>query len=538
MINLLLVDDEPIVRIGFKTVLDWHELGINNLREASNGKEALEIFKKGNTDVVITDIKMPVMDGIELISSIKSIDPNTLIIVLSSHDDYEYVKKTFKMGIHDYILKSDINKKNMIKLFKEINEKTKENNSKKNIVIDDENAENLRKAKLLTDIINSENPLTPEQICSKMQQIGWNPKTKYTALSVISIYKFNEVKKKYFNDDTSKLYFSINHMIQETENKFGNFLNARIKENEIALVFSSFKGESLENFRKKIAEICYDIMLHAKRFANLNTFFGVSNISSQGYSDIYELYNSAKCAQKYYFTQGVCKIIWYYQIEKNEIKDKTEEINSYVWNFKKMLSGRNYQDSEEILKKVLVNKSDLCGMSIEAVKKIYSIYSSLLFEYMGLNSVAYELEGKIKKFIYLVNCNASLNDLNNELKTILLYMNTFEELVKNPLVDKVKKYADSNYSSQITSRDAADSLNITQEHLCRIFSSDIGMSFTKYITNMRIEKAKELLLLGNKTIKQIGSMVGYTNNYYFCKVFKKVTGLSPSDFAKEHMKII
>ncbi|MEH7336937.1 response regulator, partial [Neobacillus drentensis] len=117
MYKMLLVEDEPIVRLALKSLIDWNNYGFDEVLEASNGNKALEIIKaRGDIDIVITDINMPVMNGIELIEESRRLGINTEFLVLSAYDDYTLVRSAFKLGINDYILKTEMEPDKILKM--------------------------------------------------------------------------------------------------------------------------------------------------------------------------------------------------------------------------------------------------------------------------------------------------------------------------------------------------------------------------------------------------------------------------------------
>lgn len=118
-IKIMLVDDEIIVRLGMKSVIDWEANGFRHVGEACDGKEALALLEQVKPDILLTDIKMPNMNGIELIESVKRLYPWIRILVLSSHDEYDYVRSAMKLGADDYILKASVDPDKLIRLLQE-----------------------------------------------------------------------------------------------------------------------------------------------------------------------------------------------------------------------------------------------------------------------------------------------------------------------------------------------------------------------------------------------------------------------------------
>ena len=133
MYKMLLVEDEPIVRLALKSLIDWNNYGFDEVLEASNGNKALEIIKaRGDIDIVITDINMPVMNGIELIEESRRLGINTEFLVLSAYDDYTLVRSAFKLGINDYILKTEMEPDKILKMVMAALEDNKRKKGSKN----------------------------------------------------------------------------------------------------------------------------------------------------------------------------------------------------------------------------------------------------------------------------------------------------------------------------------------------------------------------------------------------------------------------
>ena len=130
MKKVLIVDDEFLARLGLKTLIDWEEFGYKIVGEAANGKEALEILDRTDPDILLTDIKMPVMDGLTLIEEVRKRKKNIQIVVLSNHDDFSYAQKAIKFGVTLYILKSELNEANISNLLKNLSDVSYENTEK------------------------------------------------------------------------------------------------------------------------------------------------------------------------------------------------------------------------------------------------------------------------------------------------------------------------------------------------------------------------------------------------------------------------
>lgn len=349
--KIMIVDDEKLLRNGFKNMTDWSAKGINIIGEAMNGEDALEKLKTLSPDVVITDIKMPIMDGVTLTKKIKELYPNILILVLSSHDDYDYVRDSMKNGASDYLLKASIDIDELCDTLKRITEDSQK-----------------------SPLYNSKN----------------------------------------INSESVKLNFSID------KSKIRNYLELQ-------------QYDLLKEYVATILKLSSPIpIIYMQDILRELFFFIEYSLDTLGF------------------------------IDKN-------------------LKERKYTNS------AIVN-------SIGTLQEAITWFNSTVDE--------------IIKFS--VNHNKKHTKIINQINT----------------------YIEENFSSSISLSNIADKFFINKNYLCDIYKAETNSTINDYITTLRIEKSKELIRDTNLTLTQISYEIGYQNTSYFNRVFRKKTGISPSEYMK------
>lgn len=414
MYKILIIDDEAIIRRGLKNIIDWESLDCVVCDEAGNGVEAIDKVKTHMPDIIIVDIKMPGMNGIELIKAVKDIVKKCKIIILSGYRDFEYMQSAIKLGAFDYILKpSKVN--DIVDVVKRAVGKIKEENQKEheiNKLRDD--AESSIKALqnkflyelLVTEEVNKEEIEKERSICG------------------LEINGYRVITVRIFNVDNDS-----------------------------------------ENFRIQ----------------------GISELFKESFESIGSILSSELSRDKFVY------IVQY--------EESTEQDN-------------------EIEKKL-----------DEFIKQVNEYYSFKI--YAGISEYGnglFELNNRLNESLMDLNLKKSdigYKDIKEEKKDMK------ESKVISLSIRKTLDYINEHYSQNITLNDMAEYNGISPYYLSRLFTKETGKNFVDYVNEVRIKKAKELLREDNYKYYEIAEMVGINDSHYFSKIFKKYTGITPSEYKRE-----
>ncbi len=518
MYNLLIVDDEIISQLGIMNMVNWQEHGFKLTSKAKNGQEALEILETTNVDLIITDVNMPIMTGIELMRECKKLYPDVLFILLSSHDDYDYVREGLQLGALDYFLKISLTpeailaciekvKKALLSSYKEKGEPTK---------IGSFELTTLRAALIKNFMFNRiENINYFLQKCEeyKMQM----PFDKYCVVS----YTF-EQREIAQNSELSTMIFSItNDILRDFE--YGYPCETSLGEISILLNFEdNSKLSSIDDLLERI-------VLFVDSYLNQKTNIYISDVVNR-VEDIPLAYLQV-CQTRQFQNLDNEGINRYSDIIGIEHAKQEHDIDKFVLEFEKCKSGI-LQD--------FINIFDETIKYINSVKFIDN--KKILYFIKSIIRISYEYcENTCNKHIdlpYIDIDNESLSKLltskNNIIKILLQLkeslMSLEEENDNNYIIRSTKQFIQSNYSKKITIKEIADELNVSHPYLSSLFKKQTNTSIKEYLLQVQMQKAKDLLKTTTEFVSSIAIQVGYDNEYQFSKIFKQKTGMTPTQY--------
>ena len=514
MYNIMVVDDDPIVLVELKKMIEWDELKCELIAEASNGKSAVKLLKECKPDIVFTDINMPNMSGVELINYINELDENIKVVALSAYEDFDYVRGSLKNGAKDYLLKHRITKESINELIKALILEIGEEKREKKSFYTKESREDIL-YKIVYEGTEIENL---EELLNSLR-LSWIKQDMIASIGGID-YHFDESN----NIKTDELTMRI--LIDETIRYFRDYFMIPLEPGMFALVFSA-----KEKSRKDIDAVIKQIQSTLFRFCDLelsfvvsDPFVGIENIRKQTQINKAALLENYFRGEKSFIIhrEGIEEPTGVLDDEKllqlNEILYlKEHNINEYFENFftkaiKSHLSREQiqvlYMEIILFIKKKISNM-DLDEKAIFTKEQPYKICISFL---------TYE---DIKKYLICICIN-----MQNELKKKGFSFS------KNSISEKAINYIENNYKEKITLREIADALLVSAAYLSRIFKKSTGMNLVTYINQVKLRHAKEMILQGNLTLQEIASEIGIQNYNYFYILFKEVYGISPSDYIK------
>lgn len=498
MYKVMLVDDEKLITEGLKNLIDWEKLNLEVVATANNGEEALRKLKEEKVHIVITDINMPVMTGLDLIKEVKGKDNKTNFIILSGYDEFSYAKKAIEYGVDSYILKpidEEELEKTLIKLLARIEKSKKE---KKDV---------LYKNTKLLQFINGK--INKEEILKIEDELNIPLRGKSYTVSSIILNKKNE-DGKYINiDEIIEEYSGKNY---ELLHKFDgqtiliNSWDLDVKNEDVLKYFNFIKDKLIEKIEGDV-------------------FIAVGDVTK----DIDLLKNSLNSSnklKKYILTEGtnICLT-----------SEDVTNIKDYKTNFSKEI---------ERLNKIIIEKDGsgakmfLEGLIDDIALTPKNIYDLSIRVVMLIDKISDEF--KVDKKYVKDSLSSNIVELCSEstrdsIKAFLV--SEIEELISvmysttkrySPVVSQIVSNIEERYSEELSLKTLAYQYNINSSYLGRIFTKEVGMSFSDYLNKVKNTKAKELILETNMKINDIAKAIGYTDTSYFYRKFKKYYGICPS----------
>lgn len=530
MFHTLIVDDEPLMRkyLGenlTKICADFHVTGI-----ACDGLEAVELIKNQHFDLVITDIRMPEMDGINLAKYISDSGLNTKVAIISGYDEFEYARLAIKYNVSDYLLKplSDSQvRETLIKIKSELDEDALRKHMQSSSLY--ENASEVElKSSLLSAIINKENPMI-QNIYNLLEQSQSNI-TFNGRFSTLLIFCIDDLylllKEKTIADNTSyslKLYqhcksYCLSKNLTVIKNKYGNSIILLIAESEAKL--TALVNEVYSTIQKSW---CYDqIKLIAsygsivKDALNLAASYDMA-IQSQALvlkNDVSPISSNYFISQSQFIHElnTICNSLASNYISKNWNK-ASSDLYLYVKLFSNQITIAQFLRFGTYLIRFLAKK---CNIKSYRMISAFQVLTDHIDEW--INSQYHDADSA---HAILLKVYKAL-DQENSFRIV-------PETTR--ITESAKEYICTHYQEQISLAQVADYLNVTPSYLSDLFHKNIGEPYTKFITRIRMEQATLLLKSNpNEKIYNIANKTGFVSPKHFNSVFKKYYGLTPTEY--------
>ncbi len=540
MFRLLVVEDEEMIRNKIIYNTNWKEHGFVEVLQASNGMEALDIVRKNNIDIVITDIQMPEMNGIELIREIKSLNRGIKCIIITAYAEFEYAKESVKLNVNDYILKPfkskdllDIVKKLSEEINRERNERVEVENLRRQLR---ENKKALRE-KLFNDLLSNSYIGEIESDLNYLELSKLRNREYFIA--VININNFMEL---IIEEDEEQKYI-VNLSFYNLVTKFLTYLEKDSSDtSEDKLVYSviNYKIDQLvivvyEDI-DKFTSAFEDLIKLGRMELGFCITIGIGN-KYKNLTDVHISYREACSAALLDRVYGR-EIVYIFNDLNfgNKVYSKQLHILGDTKLYDDLKIGAFPEIKNDIVDIITQIKSS--KLELDAINTI--IYNVVLLSCKTINELGYDIFEIMGEDF---NLHFDVKEINNlvQLEEWLLsffykvneYINQKRSNRNEKLLSKVKDYVDGNYSENITLTSISKDFGISSGYLSVLFNDYIGQNFIDYLTNLRIQSAKNLLKRTDLKIYEIADRVGYRDAYYFSTAFKKIVGINPTDYREK-----
>lgn len=524
--KILITDDEPLILQAIEKKLEADILEKNRIYLANDGLEALEKAKKIHPDIILTDIRMPEIDGIAFISQLHQLGQRPECIIISGYSEFEYAQCAIKLGVKDYILKPidgvQLNKA-INKAIKNCDQRSSESISKSVYYTHDEMLKMIERDKKYTQALFSQ--------CIQIFKEKL-PHTIGENLYTIGIVRIKDIdfRRNGFKDSEEELFeYAVRNMLKEICYQVLWFKNTSIKNEYIFIT-----DKNIEYMVIKLHEV----------INKLQDFLAIICIGGIGLSvslDKLELsYNHAKEAICEQFLRGHEKV---YKYKKVSGKSIDEEIKR-IYNCK---AFETYLEQCNV-KQVITYVEELFKQIIQdEIIKYYHFNYIIMDMYMKLKSLAIEKSGDSYQDWFDVNCFTknfleyrNIEEVKKELLIIIegVFKYRGEMRTGIQIAESVLVRIDNQYDEEISLSIVAAQYHINPEYFCRVFKEHTGYNFSDYITRVRIKKAIELLNTTPFKIGKIANMIGFKDAKYFSKVFKKELGITPKKYLAGREKYV
>lgn len=510
MFKIVIVDDEPNIRKGLKLIIDWDNLECEICGEATNGMEALEIIKENKPDIVITDIKMPQMNGLDMIREVRSLGLKTQFIILSGHNEFSFAQEALKNGARQYLLKP-IDEDELAKTIKEISEEIKRNSN------NSESVDRLIVRDLFRQLLSPDREGIDSALKDQLKIT--NEISFYTAL--LEVHSPHVVK-------TDRVEDLINSCMPE------GIRTAVIYESYNLYCFIIHSG-MLKPYRNRLNLFAMEIISTAEKNINIEASLYVGSRERQ----LKNMPLSRKHAyeameHKYYRDNGA--IIEYNNIINLSFNSRYQEL------LETGLLIQAIQNNRE------AEMEQLC---FQLEDKFREQYLSAELIYLHLNNLLNQMLCQVSEqggdmnalltdaeFITCKEKNITISLLGEKLLKLSLrcrdiICNTKIRRQRGTAVE-LEEYLLINYTENLSLKSVSEIFNINTAYLGQLFKKHTGISFNTYLHNIRLKKAKELLVSTDFKIYEIAKQIGYHDVNYFMKKFEASYHITANTYRKQN----
>lgn len=527
MYKVLFVDDEPMAIEGLKYVVDWQKLGFSICGNCFNGKEAVEFIDKYEPDVIITDIKMPFMDGLDLIRYAKEQGKDNIkFIVVSGYGEFEYAKKAMQYDVRFYLQKP-IFQEEMQETILEVKKQFDETCRNKECSKMDENA-------LLEGVLNGILWGSDSKSAYECLKTFWDEDRLLMDWSCI-VLELESSNQLYSKDEFKNTRLEVTKAINKVINSSSDTFVLEQDSNTFVILVSLKKEESQKGKINFMAEKLYESVASVVLYGFT---IGIGE-NVEGINAVKHSYITAVAALDYRFYRGLRCLIFY-----NEIKEKT-----FNFEFNEFFMSSKVLDAVEELDKDKVK--NILDATFEYFK-IHSIHPDIVKMFTSnmigkINNLTCQSENKANRFID----KHTIRELKDHERTMVELNVFFEDFcigycehLKTVRCDnsesnviKIQEFIKTNYKRNITIRELAENVYLHPAYLGQLFTRKFGMNFNEYVHEMRMKEAKRLMRLTNMKNHEIAEGLGYCNYNSFLQQFQKSTGMKPTEFRNGKLPI-
>ncbi len=514
--KILIVDDEKLTRDGLVSSINWEQLLIKEVLVAENGIQGLQLAKKHKPQIILSDIRMPRMDGIQMAEQLQEILPNSSIIFMSGYSDKEYLKAAIKLKAISYV------EKPLDPLEIEAALQTAISENQQNIFTQTSVATHtLATATQLALQLTYPPTNLEEQLADyfKMLKINKFDQLYFTTM----IIKCDEMFSSLDNTHRNDLLSSISSCIEKS----------KLKELHVIKHESHIIYHLMDSKKTSMQTLCKITKYIKNLLSTQLNFFVIIGKTTHGYTNAYQSYSSAVILTQRTFFLPYQSII----VDTPQQEKISANFDEPTKAFQVALDSLILENIEAELEHLLHTLETGYHLLPTQVKDIYyklfmMIQSKYKKHQLNLHTIGSDSDSIMD---YVEPCTTLLQ-LHTKLeeKVHCLFEDLSNHQPENPVVFSIKKFINKYYMNELLSvKDLGEHVNLSASYVCTLFKSETGQTINQYITDFRMQKAKELLEDPIYKITDISSKVGYSDGNYFGKSFKKSVGISPSEYREK-----
>ena len=506
--NVLIVDDEALIRTGLRLSVPWEDLGFKVIAEAGTAMEAMDKLERHSVDLALVDIQMPGTNGIEFIREVKGRFPHIKTLIISGHSNFEYTVSALKLSVCDYLLKP-INLEQLIDTIKTIRDKL-ESEEKNNQVL---RGQRMIVGKMFVLRLLGKDFKNLEEINDYCSQYGIAFPLENYCVSTMRIHKFSQMIETHYQGQRSVF-----------EAAFDEYLQKNLKDEQT--LFAALVGDYYTVLAETADMERMRGLLYAKaKEEGMQVTIG----TGEAFEDIFFMDVS--------YLQAI-DVIRQKNGKSQKNDKKTVEIRmSYACDMMiKKLEERNFKEARALADKVFTDylyedSGEVLNWCVQSLYRIVDYFQLSRYEEMkGISNFAI---CTIRNLYFITTMQSVYSE---KIQRICTFLKDLKGGSNDAIVAKVMKMVKEKYADpELSLQKIAADLGISYNYLSTIFKQISGENFSSYLTKIKMNHAKQLVMEGKLKMYEIAEQVGYVNAKYFAEQFKKSVGMTPSEYKSHNL---
>jgi two-component system response regulator YesN len=527
VVSMIVIDDIKDVVDGLVHEIPWGEHGVTIAGSCLNGEEGLELALALRPDIIVTDIRMPKMDGLTMTRSIIKEHPDCKIILISGYSDFEYAQEAIRLGAFDFVTKP-FSLEEILETVLKARLAVIEANKQLSHIREMEKRVKESLPTLRQEFFNvlMRHRMQEHKVWDRWDFLQIQLDREDFVVMVMEIDKFQEISKDWPASEVELLRFTLQNIIEETVQSFTKGVIFRESGGRFVLIYNAFSSESAA----VLAERCCE---HIEKYAKYTLSVGVGNPVNKVH-DLPVSYQQAATAMSYHFYTGGNGVVCYGDVVEDHQrmpKYPTERVQAVSF----ALQSGNREETLRLLEEIY---EELIHFQPRPQPRYLTLLlhglANMLIRVL-LEKLDYEdvqpLEGLLQEIE--MSSGKSVGDIYNLLQQICEegcgIIEARSASMAHLVIERAIAYINQHQSAEFKVAQCAAQVHLSGSYFANLFKKVTGLSFSQYVTAVRMERAKEMLLQ-NKQIQEVASAMGYEERRYFSDVFKKVTGMTPSEF--------
>lgn len=525
LLKVLIVDDEKLVKTMIEHCIDWEEAGYQIIGSCESASSALDVMEEREPDIILTDICMPVIDGLQFSRMVKKINPGIKVIILTGHDDFDYAKEGIDIGILAYLLKpidSEEVLETLTKARKQILEERRQEKEFSRLREQIEQQNHVMRERCLNALWNGGEA---GEIKEQLHLLGMDFNSDFFQVAIVGIFQESKGSVQTAGD---RLLYRM---------RVYEILKDYVKnENDLYVIQGNMQESIILNYNREdiFTEMCEQMLKMLSQMLQCNVYIGMGN-SYNSFEKIRESYQEASDALQLYYMKKQSEVICFKNLSGVHPSDGGVD-NEAIHKFAFFMKSGMISQAKELVDQMFVSIKEnggektqiiICSMrillEIETVLVELDLSSQKVTEGDNLikNLFCFESMGETRDYLNMVMDAAS--------RKILAVLKARE---KN-LITKVCDYIQAHFmEEELSLSQIAQEMYTNVSYLSRLFKEKTGQTFRNYMFELRMKKAAELLKDTDNKGYEVAELVGIKDPHYFSVCFKKYTGMSVSEYKK------